>query len=161
MWRMLETHWFFMNFVSSPGFWISFIVLLQVLGYWGWVEVLGHFVLGRNKKYSRTLIHISDITIICLLSARTRHLYRYILTVSSKIKARAMLTPTNARSGSQAQAMYYRTLNIGTDPSSDLCLTEYGTCSNVSSQHASIFYDEVCATTKICSRRILYALTYS
>ena len=72
-----------------------------------------------------------------------------------------MLTPTNARSGSQAQAMYYRTLNIGTDPSSDLCLTEYGTCSNVSSQHASIFYDEVCATTKICSLPILYALTYS
>ena len=96
-----------------------------------------------------------SVTLPYLLFARTRHLYRYILTVSSKIKARAMLTPTNARSGSQSQAMYYRTLNIGTDPSSDLCLTEYGTCNNVSSQHASIFYDEVCATTKICSLPLL------
>lgn len=63
--------------------------------------------------------------------------------VSSKIKARAMLTPTNIRNGGQSQPMYYRTMNIGTDPSSDLCLSEYGSCSNITSQHASIFYDEV------------------
>ena len=59
----------------------------------------------------------------------------------STVRARACLTPLHSRK--TPVAMRYRTLTIGTGANTGLDLSQYGHCNNVSSKHASIFYDEL------------------
>lgn len=73
----------------------------------------------------------------------------------SKIRARAVFTPVNDYlSGNvwytalptlnMSVHMRYRSFKIGSGPGSDLNLNYFGNCAFVSSNHAIIFYDEVC-----------------
>lgn len=64
---------------------------------------------------------------------------------NGKIRARALLCPVQSTGGGNKQPlpMVYRSLTIGTDGDSDLCLYDYGHCNYVSHEHAHIFYDEV------------------
>jgi len=59
----------------------------------------------------------------------------------SMVHSRASLTPLHSRKS--PILMSYRTLNVGSDSSCGLNLSQYGHCNYISNKHASIFYDEL------------------
>ena len=74
------------------------------------------------------------------------------------MRARALLCPVGSSKG-QPLPMQYRSLSIGTGSEVDLCLTDYGHCNHISSQHAHIFYDEVSIGSVVLCVGV-YTLTY-
>jgi len=61
--------------------------------------------------------------------------------LQSNVRARASLTPVRSRI--QPYYMQYRTVEIGTGPSTHLNLRDFGHCNNLSDRHATLFYDEL------------------